>query len=268
MLNHPDKPCEVADDIESFFHLLSLFALRFHKSELDPDGVRDLLNMKYDKNTLVNDFWQGSLKKYVDLLEGHVGFSLANNPPFKELLSQLADVCKAHYHILDADLNPPEADPTIFDDSDDDELDHELAKPSRLNLRDFGVVTPAPAHTPLRTLDTHIVFQEVLYTAVSRKDWRLEDKGEDKFAEIVWPRVPKGKGSRTIQSVTGAIPRKRGSQSVDELNTQPGPTKKTRGSNGASFSGTNGPAGGTRSRSGPALRGSNHGGLPPHQETN
>lgn len=68
LLNYPLKANSVADDSESFYHVLALFALRFHLHSAtgDHETIKDILN-KYDSARFVNGFWVGSYDKIKDI---------------------------------------------------------------------------------------------------------------------------------------------------------------------------------------------------------
>lgn len=245
LLTYPQKSYEVADDIESFYHLLSLFALRFHRHKRSVSELGHILSSKYDGNKLVDGFWHGSTLKYDDMVDGHLSVKLGDSSPrFNALLVELATLCKKHYAVLHAEHGEPQEEPVSFvrgiDDADADE-DEDDSDSDSLSP-DAGV----------RTLDTHDGFLKVLSRALKKKDW-IEDKlAFDQFTLIPWPRNPNAKRcSVSTASKTASASAKRNSTDVDGVEVQPG-NKKVKGSWIGSASGHSleeAPSRGTRSRS-------------------
>ncbi|KAH8100038.1 hypothetical protein BXZ70DRAFT_973311, partial [Cristinia sonorae] len=103
LVNFLLKGNEVSDDIESFFHLLVLFALRFHCPHLDTEDVKGVLTGVYDKSSIRKGFWIGSLSKLQSVCAGTLPFVMKPNSPLASLLDALIAICKEHYASLDLD---------------------------------------------------------------------------------------------------------------------------------------------------------------------
>ena len=102
LLNYPLKANTVADDIESFYHVLSLFALRFHhhKQTGSPDEIKDTLD-KYDSSFYKQGMWAGGNWKTLIMKSGDLPAPLIKRDAFSRLVDSLAAICKSHYEALD-----------------------------------------------------------------------------------------------------------------------------------------------------------------------
>ena len=102
LLKYPLKANTVADDIESFYHVLSLFALRFHKHEQTglPDRIKKTLDL-YDEAHYEEGFWVGSSWKTDRIQLGRLPAPLTKRDAFSRLMDSLAAICKSHYEALD-----------------------------------------------------------------------------------------------------------------------------------------------------------------------
>ena len=123
----------MSDDIESFYHILALFALRFHKHSLtgQPDEIKDILEGQYDKAVVRNGFWLGSHKKRNQIKLGELPAPLATRDRFSRLLQYLVSMCKKHYEL-----------------QDHEELQRRFGVPNDTDVAPKGVPTAETTQTP------------------------------------------------------------------------------------------------------------------------
>ena len=229
MLNFPLKPYELSDDIESFIHVLILFALRFHRHNLSPDAIKGVLE-EYDRCEVHNGYWTGSFLKLTLIRGGMLSFALVNNDAFKELLSTLSHICQQHYASLDeAELQryavaghepevPAQVANTTPPEDDLDSLESEFADtaPSSTTPDPFLPPSKPNAHPHLKT---HDKFAREMLRCLRLPNWTPNDKGEDQFAAIDWLR---GAAASSVSRTT------RSKRTADELATGQPQTKKSR----------------------------------------
>lgn len=119
-LKYPKKPCELADDLESFVYVLLYMAFRFHRHKMTPevpDGTtpEELANIngKNEKlgnivHSLFSENWAcvdgyrgGGERKFVQIESKRVPLELAPNgegpTPLSSLLRRLYDLLNRHY---------------------------------------------------------------------------------------------------------------------------------------------------------------------------
>lgn len=110
LLKHPLKPNELADDLESFVHVLCFMALCFQAHDLSPHGQSNSENLSlaqfvksYFFETAVYDrFTIGGFRKFCDISLGHPSFVLDNHQgPLATLINELYKVLKLHYSVSD-----------------------------------------------------------------------------------------------------------------------------------------------------------------------
>lgn len=94
----------MADDIESFVHVLSLFALRFHRHTKNSESIKSILKEHFDQATFNGGYWLGSDSKLEKMMDGALPFTLKTKDAFHHLLHSLLQVCKEHYAALDVDM--------------------------------------------------------------------------------------------------------------------------------------------------------------------
>ncbi|TCD60022.1 hypothetical protein EIP91_010864, partial [Steccherinum ochraceum] len=213
LLNYPLKSNKLADDIESFYHLLIILALRYHDHNKSGQEVKAILE-DYDHCEYRYGYWVGGSTKLDNVSDGRIPFKLAHEDTFKSLLVSLAELLKQHYASKDkkvleqrygipelpAQTKPAEAATSIqtpvtpsepsaaeeapaAEDVDDEFADFATA--------DSGVQLtvlkeqPAPER-PVSPLKDHTQFLALLSQAIRDKDWTASDKGADKFALIDW----------------------------------------------------------------------------------
>ncbi|THH30018.1 hypothetical protein EUX98_g4181 [Antrodiella citrinella] len=254
LLNFPKKPYELADDIESFLHLLCIFALRFHHHNLDPVVLKVTLDDHYDVSWYQDGYCLGSYQKLSDVRGGLLPCTLRTKDTFSTLLQVLAAICKEHYASLDFDdlqeqfgITPETAasasvEPTEYDSAPPivpafSDIDERSRKENAQLEADLPLPKPAVA-----TLNTHSRFAFAFYDALTRDGWIPHDKTVDQFEKI--NRRPSSTG--TSGSTGDSIRPKRGRRAFvslegeDHKSVQPSKPKKQK------ISATSGPSRVTR----------------------
>ena len=188
---YPKKVNQVADDIESFLHLLCIFALRFHRHNKMPQELKGLLDSTYDTCSFEHGYWVGGSGKWDLVTAGTVPFKLQGNDTFASLLATLAAICKSHYASIDKEAlqryaaGPAPAPPAI----------KAFKKPTRrykyadaLDNEDVipRTVEPTPAVSAAPLLATHRAFCVAITKALRDGEWPTEDKENDKSDLIKW----------------------------------------------------------------------------------
>ncbi|KAH8100024.1 hypothetical protein BXZ70DRAFT_939991 [Cristinia sonorae] len=210
LLNFPLKPHELADDIEAFYHLLCLYAYRFH-SPMSELNVANIVKTVYDTCEIVQGYWLGSMVKYTNMEKG---VHPEVDGPFGQLLGQIAEIVKEHYagldHALEQYALPHPAIPPanrastqssrLISESRSLKIDEENAAfmsmirdPSKFNpIIPKAVPLPSPsAVSPDRLpLATHEALYSLLNTHATQNTpdhkWDPHDKFPDQFALINW----------------------------------------------------------------------------------
>ncbi|KAH8100081.1 hypothetical protein BXZ70DRAFT_203982 [Cristinia sonorae] len=190
LLRFPLKPNEVADDIESFYHLLMLYALRFHRHGKTLEELKAILESTYDISKYHAGYWLGGITKYEYMETAHLPCRPAGQ--FGSLLASLAALIQKHYQKLDkelamyavpqADLEPTSPDP--FQSSDMNTMKRSTNKskapPRRHRIAASTVITSPEAIPVERTLTTHEQFSALLWGALYDDDeidkWDVNDK--------------------------------------------------------------------------------------------
>lgn len=117
-LRYPFKPNDLADDLESFVHIVCYNALRFHRHNMSRPEVNlrlqeaalkdaNLKNetlakwislMYYDSTTDVGDIPVGGRDKLMRIQAGDAGFKMQNdNSPLAVLINDLYQLLRLHY---------------------------------------------------------------------------------------------------------------------------------------------------------------------------
>ncbi|OSX59728.1 hypothetical protein POSPLADRAFT_1183401 [Postia placenta MAD-698-R-SB12] len=96
------KTHEVADDLESFMHVLNWLCLRFFKT-LHAD-LRSYVSSSYDLVTKVGKRRTGGIDKYQAIKDGRPMANLEEKEgtPLKVLVESLATMCHVHYQAVDS----------------------------------------------------------------------------------------------------------------------------------------------------------------------
>ena len=190
LLKFPKKRYRVADDLESFVHLLCWFAIRFHKHSASPTP-----GMEHDLHRLVTKYEmhgidqdgndRGGDDKFQAMCKGYLGFTLDTDlcPTFGKVLDDLMGICKEHYAAILAKK------PSFMRDSQDKRIQHEKITVSREELEAlsrWGKATEAqhlsPSPKPKAKLKTHTHIIEALADIMNNRTYVwYADKGQDQF---------------------------------------------------------------------------------------
>ena len=117
-LNYPRKPSELADDLESFHHVLCWMGIRYHKHNLTGNlpELEPLIRTYYEayRHGADGSFY-GSTAKYDAMVEGRVPIRLdpetcAN---LRNLLQKLVGLCSIHYAAVDKSALIPFGKPML-----------------------------------------------------------------------------------------------------------------------------------------------------------
>ncbi|TCD60476.1 hypothetical protein EIP91_010024 [Steccherinum ochraceum] len=227
LLNYPLKANELADDLESFYHLLILFALRYHDNDQKrPNETRQVLE-SYDEYYYIHGYWVGGRRKFACMVDGRLPFVLYRNDSFKTLLVSLAALFKEHYASENLEelqvrygipdrpdiaanndgpkTNEPSGPPAPGPSETDPALDLlsalAPAAPTTRTLVDLTLSVPHSA-SPLKT---HDEFTSLFLQALTQNKWTVGDKSSvDAFACIDWTVAPDRTGSRSRSKRTGS----------------------------------------------------------------
>ena len=188
LLKFPKKRYELADDLESFVHLLCWFAIRFHKHDASPTP-----GMEHDLHQLVtiyethgidqDGYDRGGNLKYQAMCNGFLGFTLDPDwcPSFRAVLERLMEVCKEHYAAIlaekpsfmrDSQSDSTQPGPTRLFPKDHGGIFYEATKPQQL----------IPSLKPEAKLKTHThILRAISDFANDRKRNWYADKEQDQF---------------------------------------------------------------------------------------
>ncbi|CAL1715251.1 unnamed protein product [Somion occarium] len=221
-LQYPKKYYEVADDIESFVHVITWHALRYHH--------HDLLGMEDSFTIFVHDMFlqcstspegllYGCHRKWESMRSGEAGFKLISDEKLQKVIDKLMRICKSHYQSLNLDELEKFRPPSIREAVTAPEGQNGSKGPSELRKQDLGsllaIISAAsvddnhthsdgtgPGSTTTycgRTLDNHTHIFEVLVGAIQDSDgWSKETKPIDRdyFAKLLDVNLTAGR--RTI----------------------------------------------------------------------
>ena len=206
-LNYPKKLFELADDLESFLHVLCWMALRFHRHDFSNTtvGLRALIYYHYELSSRHADGCvYGSYLKYDGMERGSLPFSLNKrlHANLWAVLRRFVRLCRIHYAAVDKSALVPfgEQTPAVLEqltelDIDSDVEEFRLKHPPRGHSRrpkksnngltDGSSAANAPSSThhtpaPTRVLDTHNEVLGILERAMGTSGWK-EDKFNDQF---------------------------------------------------------------------------------------
>ncbi|GJE86589.1 hypothetical protein PsYK624_026690 [Phanerochaete sordida] len=149
-LRYPRKPPELADDLESFVHVITFLGWRFHHHELSPQPVNDTEDARIQANADNNDltalvgaffyqqqragagFYTGGTLKYRAILDGKLLIPFkrlpnGHNPMIDTFLTQAYRLLQEHYWSLDMSAYEKYA-VAASDRADPDESDRPLLK--------------------------------------------------------------------------------------------------------------------------------------------
>ena len=219
LLKYPLKPNELSDDIESFYHLLLLYSLRFHRHGLNPGAVRAILDGEYDEATYDHGYWQGGDLKWDRLEQGTLPCKPRDAPVFSRLLKNLARIFQRHYTGLDRKLaqytvagktsssqDAAASGPSMdYDDDDDDNeflgcFEDEDDSEDDSDNWSLSETTTTAASGQDRTLDSHAKFGKIMKKALEHKGWAADDKLDHDFFDLIdWTPAANGRGSKSAR---------------------------------------------------------------------
>ena len=105
-MRFPLKPYELADDIESFVHILYYLVFRFQYTFETPTLEQDVTRFYSHKGVSVDDYTGnqvhvGGNNKYTHMRKGISPANCADNATLDGLLETVAALCKQHYKTID-----------------------------------------------------------------------------------------------------------------------------------------------------------------------
>ncbi|KAF9809234.1 hypothetical protein IEO21_07463 [Rhodonia placenta] len=107
LLKYPDqKQHEVADDMESFVHLINWLVLKWHKHEFSGQTRRlfDHVNDVYDAFSRYDKFDVGGENKLKQMKCKDAPFELVETPVLATLTEELAKLCHEHHNAIEPDV--------------------------------------------------------------------------------------------------------------------------------------------------------------------
>ncbi|TBU25823.1 hypothetical protein BD311DRAFT_668806 [Dichomitus squalens] len=185
----PDRPHTLADDLESFVHVLNWCLLKYIPNDryTSHRGVARYIASVYDS---ADDPEKGSSEKYFKIRNGELFVDLQADHPLNPLLRGLAELCRDHYYHLS--LPPLKVNnvttklPIPVHRLKAAELVLSVGKSSPLasHFSPGLLSTRTPASDPQRDppdllkspLRTHDKMGKVLYDAISVDSWIEEEK--------------------------------------------------------------------------------------------
>ncbi|KZT68417.1 hypothetical protein DAEQUDRAFT_766409 [Daedalea quercina L-15889] len=246
LLYTPGKKHEVADDLESFVHLLRWMCLRFYKTIFEKEELRSHIISVYEQYRVLDNKQEvGGAAKRALIKEGASGFKLVPaDSPLSRLLDALAGICKEHYLAVEPMLQSQTegamshlSDGTVIASSKRERLRSRALKGQAAT----EAVSGPPArvvHSPL--LSTHEAIIDAFASAAYRvnEPWGLNCKVKDQFLAFKNTPIfkhyfdhssqPRSKRSRASEdpadSQEPSSKRPRGD--LDTLPEEPGATEK------------------------------------------
>ncbi|KAI0793364.1 hypothetical protein C8Q75DRAFT_731103 [Abortiporus biennis] len=106
LLKYPTKQHDLADDLESFVHVLHWFCLRFHSHDMsgDPGSLAEVLSNIYFYARREEGYDLGGTEKFKLMRSGGVCFNLTQKkvtPGLIRLVNRLSKMCQKRYQTLD-----------------------------------------------------------------------------------------------------------------------------------------------------------------------
>ncbi|KAI0793354.1 hypothetical protein C8Q75DRAFT_557147 [Abortiporus biennis] len=106
LLKYPTKQHDLADDLESFVHVLHWFCLRFHSHDMSGDhySLASELSKVYFGARREEGYDLGGEEKFRLMCSGRLCFTLTENkvmPGLIQLVNRLSKICQKHYQSLD-----------------------------------------------------------------------------------------------------------------------------------------------------------------------
>ncbi|KAL4254981.1 hypothetical protein ABKN59_003941 [Abortiporus biennis] len=216
LLYYPSKHHELADDLESFIHVINWFCLRFHHPELFPEDIIEGLSIVYFSIRNVNGYDLGSMKKLYLMQEGKGYFELQNvNEGLSRLVTRLSKLCMKHYATLDSGMleternellnikprpfPPPlqhKVDPSLLGFRPNPKKTEQASlstnhskpqSPSSSDLADQRSKTSKPSPSPFIN---HSKFLKILKKYLGNPSyWKWQDKTREQFSYVASQRI-------------------------------------------------------------------------------
>ncbi len=110
LVNYPTKPHTLADDLESFVHLINWLTIRYHKeckTLQDLQDLKILVSQVYEQVARTPDGYDvGSKRKLRNMQKGEIGYDSEGLPrALSDLVTGLAEMCKEHLSSIDYEAN-------------------------------------------------------------------------------------------------------------------------------------------------------------------
>lgn len=218
LLTHPRKPYELANDLESFIHVVTWLAARFHVHNMSDDkgDLEAFVQSRYEKFTIKDDGVYGPEDKLTAMLTGETGLRL--NLKYTEnldtLIRSLHRIAKEHYAQVDfehmarygvasrvalpsskdlPDFKLKRKAPVISGSTPPQEGSPEMEAGTTSFLSKSPLTSPvlvgprsdsARPESKERLLDTHTPIIQVFEAIMKLKGWKELDKHEDQFADL------------------------------------------------------------------------------------
>jgi len=186
----------LADDLESFLHVLSWVALRFMRHDLSSKALTSLLVDMFDHSFEDDGMARGGISKRNYLIGGQVLQSGFHHPILPKLLEDLTATCAVRYE------KPP---------SDEDLAEFHkmrLEQPQMLEVgfvRNSAVAQYEGRKAALETSDWMLT--TLAKSLDIRNTWPLDDKS---LANPLFRRIPRGRKRKSDDGdVTPELPRQR-----------------------------------------------------------
>ncbi|CAL1700360.1 unnamed protein product [Somion occarium] len=256
-LQYPMKFYELADDVESFVHVINWCALRYHQHSLlgMPKSLSAYVNdMFFDCTASPEGLLYGCLTKWRAMAGDGIGFKIRHDKALKKVINKLVRVCHSHYRSLNLDelqkfqpasvreaqeqkkaqaqtvsdsSFPPRLnfraalpDSALDEESDDDDADDDdEGESDDDNESDSSDSQPDSRRRGRPKLAKHKYVHEILADALQRDDWNPEPKplDRDHFAKLLDLNFTVGR-----RTVTGT------KDMTSSQRKRPGPTHSSR----------------------------------------
>ncbi|KAI0070371.1 hypothetical protein K474DRAFT_818883 [Panus rudis PR-1116 ss-1] len=198
-LTYPGKPWEVADDLESFVHLVNWNALRYHQHNIRRDQMATHIYDRYQscKFNAQIKAWTGCHQKVIDVSTGSPGFVLKRDPRTRRktrlaiLIDDLMDLCQQHFESLDeealAQYQVPDSQPleTVLSKEDTTAVNAEPKERIQLSIPESMEpmilepenLSPLAIEKPESPFGTHEAILATFRRAFNSQGWpALSDK--------------------------------------------------------------------------------------------
>lgn len=203
MSSYPDKPVEIQDELESFFHVILYNGLRYLQHNCT--NVSRYMHEFFDQFDYVDGEYRSSIRKYFAMTSGRIDVSgrhplvfkshLTQTHPLNDLLDRLLSWFYARYEVARADDTFAfSALPIAEDHPSDDEVDDDSDPEGPLEEDDvvlgpvatdtFGPPEPKDMEkvkAAAANLQNHKVMAEFLRACHHNLQWPARDKVRDQL---------------------------------------------------------------------------------------